>query len=73
MIGELTELFAWIQAGFAGWRFMFSSNYRERIFARWSGASRWAVLWDVVCGTAGVLFTVGLICLLAVGMLSSRR
>jgi hypothetical protein len=61
MIGELGEVFEWLRAGFAGWRFLFSPKYREMVFLRWKGESRWSVLWDVVGGCAGVLFSVGMI------------
>ncbi len=47
----------WLRAGFAGWRYAFSASYRRQMRERWKHKSWPYIAWDVVCGLAGVAFT----------------
>jgi hypothetical protein len=57
MIGELAELFDWIRAAFAGWRFLFSSSYRITKNNDWKNEKTAYIVWDVCCGLAGIIFS----------------
>ena len=54
---EALEFINWMRAGVAGWRYLVSSSFRHETHARWKHESRARVLWDVVCGVAGIAFT----------------
>ena len=54
---EALEFIDWFRAAFAGWRFMFSSTYRAEIRERWRNERVWYVVWDVLCGLAGITFS----------------
>jgi hypothetical protein len=55
MIGELCELCDWIRAATSGWRFLFSSSYRIEVTTGWKNESWYYILWDILCGIAGML------------------
>jgi hypothetical protein len=57
MIGELGELYDWLRAGTAGWRFVFIASYRNQIISGWRSERWYYIAWDVVCGLAGVVFS----------------
>jgi hypothetical protein len=61
MIGDFIEAVDWLRAGVSGWRFMFSASFRNEALAKWKNESRYYVLWDVVCGFAGVVFSLLLV------------
>jgi hypothetical protein len=54
---ETLEFIDWIRAGFAGWRYLVSASFRRETHTRWKQTSTVRVLWDVVCGIAGIAFT----------------
>lgn len=54
---EALEFTDWIRAAFGGWRFVFSSTFRGETRARWMQESWLRVVWDIVCGVAGIAFT----------------
>ena len=57
MIGELNELYGWLRAGTAGWRFLFIPAYRLQITSCWRFERWYHVTWDIVCGLAGIAFS----------------
>jgi hypothetical protein len=57
MVGELGELFEWIRAAFAGWRFLFSPSYRKTKRNDWENEKTIYIVWDVFCGLAGIIFS----------------
>ncbi|MBK8477202.1 MAG: hypothetical protein IPL39_13170 [Opitutaceae bacterium] len=63
MIGEIGETLEWFYAAFVGWRFVFSSRYREKVLADWKGDTWYSVTWDIICGVAGVGFSIAVLAL----------
>ena len=63
MVSEIVEALEWLEAAFAGWRFVFSPRYREKVFAGWKGAAWHSVAWDLLCGVAGMGFSIVLLAL----------
>jgi hypothetical protein len=61
MIGEFVELVDWLFAATAGWRFLFSSQYRRQVLTGWKYERWYHVASDVICGFAGIAFTLTLI------------
>ena len=57
MIGELAELVDWCRAATAGWRFAFSPAYRQRTLEGWRAERWYYIAGDVICGLAGVAFS----------------
>ena len=57
MIGELNELYNWLRAGTAGWRFIFMPSYRQQIISGWRFERWYYVTWDIACGLAGIVFS----------------
>jgi hypothetical protein len=64
MIGELFELLEWIKGAISGWRFLFSRHYRKQILEGWKNESWYYIAGDIICATAGMVFS-----LLPVGLL----
>lgn len=58
MISEVFEFLEWLNAAFAGWRFLVSPRYRRSVYERWRVATRWRIAWDVICGSVGVIFSI---------------
>ena len=61
MIGETGEIFEWFKAAFGGWRYLFSSSYRKVKNNEWRNEKSIYIVWDVICGIAGVAFSVFLL------------
>ena len=57
MIGELCELWDWIKAATSGWRLIFSSTFRADVIQGWKSEKWHYILWDVICGLAGIAFS----------------
>lgn len=57
MIGELGEFFEWIRTASLGWQYLFSPSYRRNIHEGWKYEKWYYVVWDIICGTAGILFS----------------
>jgi hypothetical protein len=57
MIGELGELYGWLRAGTAGWRFLFVPSYRQKIISSWKFERWYYIAWDIACGLAGIVFS----------------
>ena len=55
---EALDFLDWLGAGFAGWRYLASASFRRATHTRWLQESRARVFWDVICGVAGVAFSV---------------
>jgi len=60
-IFEALEFIDWFRAAFGGWRFVFSPSFRCETRARWEQESWLRVVWDILCGIAGIAFTLLLI------------
>ena len=56
-IFEALEFIDWLRAAFGGWRFLFSASFRWETCARWKDESTVRMLWDIVCGVAGIAST----------------
>jgi len=56
-IFEAVEFIDWFRAAFGGWRFLFSTSFRRETRARWEDESWLRIIWDVLCGMAGIAFT----------------
>ena len=54
---EVIELFDWVWAGIAGWRYLVSPSFRRETHERWKRQSAGRVFLDIACGIAGVAFT----------------
>lgn len=54
---EALEFIDWVRAGLAGWRYLASPSFRRQTHERWKCAGAMRILWDVVCGVAGIAFT----------------
>jgi hypothetical protein len=59
--GGFAELIDWLRGAFAGWRYLFSSSYRQRIHAGWKSDSWYYIAWDLICGAAGFGFSLFLV------------
>jgi hypothetical protein len=57
MIGELCELWDWLKAATSGWRFIFSPTFRAGALAGWRAEKWYYILWDIICGFAGIAFS----------------
>ncbi len=64
MIDELIDLFDWMRAVIAGWRFMFSPGYRTQVVSGWIGKAWYHVAWDILCGLAGIVLSLFVLYLL---------
>lgn len=60
-IFEALEFIDWFRAAFGGWRFVFSTSFRRETRARWKHESAPRIVWDVLCGVAGIAFTLLLV------------
>jgi hypothetical protein len=60
-IFEALEFIDWFRVAFGGWRFVFSASFRRETRARWKHESVLRVIWDIVCGVAGITFTLLLV------------
>jgi len=58
---EAIEFIDWFRAVFGGWRFVFSPSFRQKTRARWKDESWLRIAWDVLCGVAGVAFSLLLV------------
>ena len=56
-IFEALEFIDWFRAAFGGWRFVFSASFCRETRARWKHESSLRIVWDVLCGVAGIAFT----------------
>ena len=73
MIGEIGEILEWLRAATAGWRFVFSPAYRDKVIAEWRVKSRYSVTWDIICGFAGIALTIALVVLVILLILGSEK
>lgn len=55
---EALELLDWARASFAGWRYLMSGSFRRDTHERWKHERAGRVVWDVVCGAAGIAASV---------------
>ena len=74
MLGEVREFLGWFRAAFAGWKFLFIPSYRHAVIAGWKFERWYYVAWDVILGSAGVLFSIALLygCALVIGELANQ-
>jgi hypothetical protein len=63
-LGGFAELLDWLRGAFAGWRYLFSPSYRQQIHAGWKSDRWYYNAWDVVCGVAGLAFSLFLLYLI---------
>ena len=61
---EALEIFDWLANAFAGWRYLFSSSFRQRTNKRWKVEGRGKALIEVLFGGFGILLTLLLLWLL---------
>ena len=61
MPADALEIFDWIANALAGWRYLFSSSFRQRTHARWKAAGRGTALIEIFFGALGILFTLFLL------------
>ncbi|MBA3037094.1 MAG: hypothetical protein FP814_11455 [Desulfobacterium sp.] len=61
MIGETGEIIDWFKTAFGGWRYLFSSTYRKAKNLDWRNEKPIYIVWDLICGIAGVAFSVFLV------------
>lgn len=54
---EGLEFIDWLRAALAGWRYLLSGSFRDQTHARWRQETTPRVIWDIVCGVAGIVFT----------------
>jgi hypothetical protein len=60
-LGGFAELLDWLRGALAGWRYLFSSSYRQQIHSGWKSDRWYYIAWDVVCGVAGLAFSLFLL------------
>ena len=60
-LGGFAELLDWLLSASAGWRYVFSPSYRQDVHAEWQSERWYYVAWDVICGVAGVAFSLFLL------------
>jgi hypothetical protein len=61
MAGAIFEAFEWVLYAFLGWRYIFSSSFRERTHRRWKSESKLTVAFEIgeaVIGVSVSLFLV---------------
>jgi hypothetical protein len=58
---DLAELANWLASATAPWRYIFSPTYRRRVHEGWRFESRLYVAWDVICGAAGIAFSIAFV------------
>ncbi len=56
MIVEFGEIFDWIKAAFAGFRYLIFASYREEKHAEWENEKTHYIIWDVCCGVISIAF-----------------
>ena len=61
---EALEILDWFGNAFAGWRYLFSSSFRQRTHKRWKVEGRGKALIEVLFGGFGILLTLLLLWLL---------
>lgn len=61
MPAEVLEIFDWIASGLAGWRYLFSSSFRQRTHARWKAEGRGKAFLDILFAVIGMLITLFLL------------
>lgn len=69
MPADALEIFDWIADAFAGWRYLLSSRFRQRIHKRWRVEGRGKAFIEILFGGLSVLLTLFLLWLL-IGLLS---
>lgn len=57
-MGFIAEISAWVEPAFAGWRYLFSSAYREQLHEGWQHEKGYYVALDVILGFLGVVASV---------------
>jgi len=57
MLGELFELYDWMLAATAGWRFVLQPSYRNQVLSGWKEKPWYRVTWEIICGLAGIAFS----------------
>jgi hypothetical protein len=58
MLGELGELFEWCSASVAGWRFIFSTQFRKKVLQRWYSERWYYITLDIVVGVLGIILSI---------------
>ncbi len=56
-LAGLGELWEWLKDGSAGWRYLFSGAYRQKIHAGWRYESRGYIILNVLGALGGMGFT----------------
>jgi hypothetical protein len=54
---DALEFTDWFRAAFGGWRFIFSASFRSQMRERWKHESWLYITADVLCGLAGIAFS----------------
>jgi hypothetical protein len=54
---DTLEFADWFRATLGGWRFIFSPSFRRQMRDRWKHESWLYITMDVLCGLAGIAFS----------------
>lgn len=57
MAFEVLEIFEYLAYGLSGWRYIFSSRFREQIHARWRTESWLMIGFEIVMSAFGIFLT----------------
>ena len=55
---DVLEIFDWIGAAVGGWRYVFSSSFRQRTHKRWKAEGRGKAFIEILFGVLGMAVTV---------------
>ena len=58
MIFEFGEFIEWSLAALIGWRYLFSSAFRKKKHQEWKNKNKSFVVWEIICGVAGIFFSI---------------
>ena len=57
MPGEFFEIVDWVVYAVSGWRYIFSSSFRQRTHRRWKVEAELTVVFEIVFALAGIALT----------------
>jgi hypothetical protein len=57
IIGGIGELIQWLRASIAGWKYLLSKEYRRKTHVKWQSYSKLKIIWQIICGIVGLLFS----------------
>jgi len=60
MFGEIIESIEWIMKVVVGWRYVFSSTFRNEVHRQWKGERWFVVAVDIAGGISGVILSISI-------------